>query len=497
MSMSEAAVRGYKGKRVVIYTRVSRDDSGEGKSNDRQESEALRLVEYKRWEVVRITGPHASPTGLSVQDISISAAGKVKRPGWELVLDMIKAGLVDYVVAYAMDRMTRNMGDLEKLIVLCEETGVGVATVDGDIDLTTEMGRMIARILGAVARAEIEIKGRRQRLANAERAAQGEAHRGGVRPFGYMDDRVTINPAEAKAIKKAAKDVLAGVPLTVIAAEWADAGLVSSRAEKAWEKGARPTYAGWTARGVRNVLTNPRNAGIRVYNGERVGAGKWKPILDLETLLRVNEYLTDPGRKRGKSRGGRTPQTLLTGILRCEVCKGTVRAATRNDRGTLYPTYACRLGCVHVDRNEADGWVLGKVITELQSPSWATRLAPSDAGDDLAEARRVVAEQEVLRKSYAAMLAARQMDQAQFVEASAVSRQLTEEAEAVLVRSAGIGVFEGLKPGTPKVAQQVEGLPLARQRSLVQKLVVCTLSPQNKNRRELWPVSQRITIEAV
>ncbi|MBC7603903.1 MAG: recombinase family protein, partial [Ramlibacter sp.] len=51
-------------------------------------------------------------------------------------------------------RMTRSMLDLEALILLAEAKGVGIATATGDIDLTTDVGRMVARILAAVARAE-------------------------------------------------------------------------------------------------------------------------------------------------------------------------------------------------------------------------------------------------------------------------------------------------------------------------------------------------------
>lgn len=473
-------------QRVVIYTRVSRDDSGEGKSNERQEAEARRLCEYKRWDVVEI-----------VSDVSISAAGKAKRPGWDRVLDMVRNGEVDHVVAYAMDRMTRNMLDLERLIILCEESGVGIATVDGDINLTSEMGRMIARILAAVARAEIEVKARRQKLANATRAAEGETHSGGARPFGYDSDYKTPLRAEAEAIRQGAEAALAGIPLAAIAKDWARAGLVSSRAAKTWEKRVATaledgTYTGWSARGVKGVLTNPRYAGIRIYNGERVGAGDWEPILDLETHLRLVDMLTSPERRKGAKAGktGRTPQSLLTGIMRCSVCTATVRASSI--RGQL--TYSCRNGCCQVDRAEADEWVLAGMVVELASEEWVSILAKG-SDDVLAEAKRVVEEQRENLKMYARLLAQKVMDEMQFAEASAMARQVSKEAEQALVRTGQGSVLVGLDVGMSHVEEQLRGLPLARQRAIVKQLATVTVKPQNRNRRALFPVTERVTVE--
>lgn len=161
-------------KRAVIYTRISRDDTGEGVANQRQEEDCRKLAELRGWDVVGVEA-----------DISISGYSGKTRPGWNRVLDMIRGGEVEVVIAWHMDRMTRSMLDLEKLILLADEHGVGISTVTGDIDLTTDVGRMVARILAAVARAEVERKGARQKRANEQRARKGEFRSSGFRPFGY------------------------------------------------------------------------------------------------------------------------------------------------------------------------------------------------------------------------------------------------------------------------------------------------------------------------
>ncbi|WJN62672.1 serine integrase [Streptomyces phage phiScoe10] len=439
----------------MIYTRVSRDDTGEGQSNQRQERECRRLTDYKRLDVVAVEA-----------DISISAYSGKERPAWRRVLGMVRAGEVDYVIAYHMDRMTRSMLDLEELIVLCEEHGVGIATAVGDIDLTSDMGRMVARILAAVARAEVERKSARQKLANAQRAAEGKPHSGGQRPFGFDRDHRTHIPEEAAKIRDGAKRALAGEPLVSLASEW-----------------------GMTARGVKNVLVNPRCAGIRMYLGERVGEGDWEPILDIETHLRLVESLTDPARIKGTVKMGRTPVSLLTGIAVCSTCGVTVRGSSV--RGRL--TYSCRRGHSHIDRADADTLVLGAVINRLSSPDWVKELAPS--GDDrLVDAKRLVEEQRAMLKTYARLLAKGAMDEEQFTEASAVARSSMQEAEGVLSQAADGAMLEGLDVGTDRVGAQLLALPLARQRGIVQQLLTVKVSPQVKARSKALPPEDRVLI---
>src|SRR4051794_12700857 len=96
-------------KKAVIYTRVSRDDSGDGASNRRQREDCEKLADLRGWDVVELC-----------EDVSISAYGKKHRPAWKRTLALIESGDVDIVVAWHLDRMTRNMRDLEDLITLSE-----------------------------------------------------------------------------------------------------------------------------------------------------------------------------------------------------------------------------------------------------------------------------------------------------------------------------------------------------------------------------------------
>ncbi|AKY03881.1 serine integrase [Streptomyces phage Verse] len=465
-------------KRAVIYTRVSRDDTGEGQSNQRQEAECRRLTDYRRLDVVAVEA-----------DISISASKGLERPAWLRVLGMIERGEVDYVIAYHMDRVTRSMTELEQLIEMCLKYDVGVATVSGDIDLTTDVGRMVARIIGAVARAEVERKSARQKLANAQRAAEGKPHVSGIRPFGYADDHRQVVTIEAQAIRAAAEAALAGESMIGIAESWSKDGLLSARARRGHDKGNRPTKAAWSARGVRNVLVNPRYAGIRFYNGERVGQGDWEPILDVETHLRLVEKLTDPTRRKGTVKTGRVAASLLTAIARCEVCGQTVRASSVRGR----QTYACRNSHAHVDRSTADLMTQEWVISRLADPDTLAKLAPS--GDDrVDEAKATIEKRREALKTYARLLATGAMDEDQFTEASAVARSEMQEAEAVLTEAGTGDLLAGLDVGSDAVGPQFLALSLARQRGIVEALVDVTLRPASKARKVVTPEHERVIL---
>ncbi|MGH3350926.1 MAG: recombinase family protein [Nocardioides sp.] len=335
--------------RSVIYTRASLDQTGEGKSNSRQRGECLRLIEYKRWDLVEVGGQS------SVDDISISAYGGKLRPGWERILKMIEAGEVDVVVAWHLDRLTRNMADLERLILLCEEHGVLVATATGDIDLTNDTGRMVARILAAVARQEVERKAARQKLAHVQRRSEGKPWLG-VKILGYNRDG-SVNEVEAKAMRQAADDIINDrVGMAELGRRWTSQGLTSPY-QRMNDDGTRKP---WTRRGIANLLTNPRIAGY-VTSVEKpsnkvtvLGRGGWEPILDETTFTLLGAKLADPGRRTGTATTGRLPANLLTGIMRCGTCGKTMRAGKVSSTG---PAYVCGDSHVSVGREVADEFV--------------------------------------------------------------------------------------------------------------------------------------------
>jgi DNA invertase Pin-like site-specific DNA recombinase len=296
---------------IGIYARISDDREGSGLGVKRQTDDCAALAERRGWVI-----------GGTFVDNDMSAYRGQKRPGYERLVEALKAGEITGIVVWHTDRLTRHPRELEDLVDLLEATGATVATVQaGDIDLATASGRMVARILGAVARQESEHKGERQRRKNLEIAKAGKPTRSGTRPYGYERDGVTLCEPEAALVRELAARVAAGEALRGVVASMNTRGAVTS--------GGGP----WTAQTARRLLLSPRIAGLRQYQGETIGDAIWPAIVDRATWETCGRILRDPARLTRRS----ARSYLLTGgIARCGLCGARLVARPRDDKRRCY-----------------------------------------------------------------------------------------------------------------------------------------------------------------
>ncbi|MEO6713891.1 MAG: recombinase family protein, partial [Mycobacteriales bacterium] len=134
-----------------VYTRISRDDLGDGRGVERQREDCFALCERRGWTV----------EGTYVDNDTSAFSGKV-RPAYQDLLTAVRGGRLDVVVAWAPERLHRSPRELEDFLELIESTGTAVETVKaGAWDVSTSHGRLVARMLGAVSRAESERTGER------------------------------------------------------------------------------------------------------------------------------------------------------------------------------------------------------------------------------------------------------------------------------------------------------------------------------------------------
>lgn len=375
--------------RATLYLRISLDKSGEELGVQRQEAECRRLCEQRGWDVIGV-----------ITDNSVSASRGV-RPGYKQLLRAIEAHETDVVVVYRLDRLLRRLTELEALVELSERTGVQVATVQGDLDLTNSSGRLVARILASVARSEVETKSERQRLANAQKAAAGKPQ-GSRRPYGYERDLITIYEPEAAVLREMAAKVIAGWGYKEVA-YWANA-------EGHTTTMGRP----WLGLTIRNILQKKRYGGIREYNGAEYPA-IWQPIFDKQTWERLQltiklhkQSYADPSRAFAR-------KYLLTGLVYCGQCGMPLNGATKRDPSSnrekregikrpLRRTYHCRVqgdtkrerGCGGVTRNAdaLEHWVTECVFYRLDTPALAKLLQGSR---DDAELRELLEQRDLQR----------------------------------------------------------------------------------------------------
>lgn len=340
---------------AVIYVRISKDRVGAGLGVKRQRSDCAELAERLGWQIVE-----------TYTDNDISAYAGAHRPGYEKMCADLDAGKAQGLIAWHTDRLHRRPIELESFIDLCDRHAIQVQTVKaGTVDLSTPSGKMVARMLGAAARHEVEHSIERQKRAKEQAALDGK-YRGGRRAFGYGSDGVTARPDEASAIRKAADDVLAGVSLRQIARDW--------NADR-----LRTSFGGneFNSREVRKILLRPRNAGIVLHEGKRVAEGSWEKILDSDTFAALEAVLRDPSRQvssfERKHQG--------SGVYLCGRCGATMAAAAHNRTrlGDWRRTYTCSAS-KHLARDieHLDAYVDEIVIARLSQPDAAIALGGAD-----------------------------------------------------------------------------------------------------------------------
>ena len=321
--------------RAAISLRISLDREMDGLAIDRQREDCEKLAQFRGWEIVE-----------TYVDQSISASDKTKkRPAYLRMVADYEAGLLDAIVCYDLDRLTRQPRELEDWIDRAESRGLLLVTANGDADLGTDGGRMYARIKAAVARAEVERKGARQSRAHVQRARQGRPPKG-VRPMGYTTAGELI-PHEAEAVRAIYAAFLRGDSLHGIAralsgaqADGEAAGvprvplhsrtIVLERNARRQAEGKQPRPVpddkSWSPSTVLGILRNPRYAGYSVYtskhtrrqeagesrrkalrdnlvkdeNGELV-LGRWEAIVEADQWWTVQNLLDDPARVTNRS----------------------------------------------------------------------------------------------------------------------------------------------------------------------------------------------------
>ncbi|MBB5830975.1 recombinase family protein [Brachybacterium aquaticum] len=423
---------------------------------DRQLADCRKEAKRRGWTVVD-----------EYVDNNVSASSKRPRPAYERMKADIESGRVDGVVVWDIDRLTRKPSELEEFIKLSDNTGVALASVGGEVDLSTEQGRLTARIKGSVARYEAEQMGRRISRAAKQRATDGASYHGQT-PFGYVRAEVEKDgrrvrmlipdATEAPLVREAYRRLLDGDSLWAIARDFTSRGIVGKRGNP-----FRGNVLG-------NLLRRPVYAGLRAYKGEILGDGEWEALVSKEEHARALAILDAPGRFHLH---GTAPKYLLSGIARCgrEECGGLLRPKVQAGRA---PSLVC-WDCQKVTRKMAplDEYVVETVLRRLEGMD-LDLVVPED-GTAFAEA---VAERDAIQT---------RMDElADAIARGAISIRIAERSSARLDEelAAAEGRVRSLAP-RPDVLDAVgagareawAAADLERRRTLLRMLVDVRVDP--------------------
>ena len=431
--------------RAGIYARISSDREGDNLAISRQLADCEELAARRGWEVAE-----------RYVDSDISAySGKV-RPEYRRLLEEIDAGVVDAVVVYHADRLHRHPRELEEFIELCQATLTKLATVSGDVDLSTHEGQLLARITGAVARNESDSKSRRIRRKHQEIALAGRSSGGGTRPFGFESDRRMIRPGEAEIIRECASRVLAGDSLRSICMDLNGRGIATVSGKP------------WATQTLRRMLLSARISGQREHHGEIVAKAEWEAIITPAETQRIRAKLRDPQRRTNRS----ARRYLLTRLLRCGCCGVKLYSRPRADSSRRYvcatgPNFG---GCgkITVVADKLEAVVVEAVLHRLDSPELAASLAGqrTDDAHALQWQTEIERDQEQLDE-LAILWADRTISHSEYLAARPKIEQrqkLAKRRLAALNRTSAIGEHAGNAAG---LRERWESLTLTRQEQIV------------------------------
>ena len=278
--------------RCAIYTRKSSEEGLEQEFNSlhaqREACEAFVASQRSEgWVLVR---DQYDDGGLS--------GGTLERPGLQRLMEDIEEGLIDVVVVYKIDRLSRSLMDFSKLVEVFDRNGVTFVSVTQSFNTTTSMGRLTLNILLSFAQFEREVTAERIRDKFAASRKKG-IWMGGNIPFGYdlQNRKLVINPTEAAILRQLYARFIKTGSATTLVKELQVEG-ITNKAGRPFDKG-----------GLYRLLNN------RVYLGEAVHKGnsyqgEHEAIIEQDLWDKVQAILQVSPRKRANNTRAQTPAPL-------------------------------------------------------------------------------------------------------------------------------------------------------------------------------------------
>ncbi|WP_308200332.1 recombinase family protein [Kibdelosporangium philippinense] len=306
--------------RVGVYVRRSTDDEHQPYSIEAQDTRLAAYIDSQPgWRLVKRFPDDAS--GASID----------KRPGLAKAMAAARAGLIDVLLVYRVDRFSRNLRDMVTLLDELDQVGVVFRSATEPFDTSTPMGRMLVQMLGMFAQFERDTIIDRV-IAGMERKAAKGKWKGGRRPFGYNVNKEThklIPHKDERAIVRLIFELYTRKRL---------GGKVIARVLN--ERGHRTTTGGrWSAYQVLRVLAN------RVYIGELsfrdiITSDCHDAIVDLNVFEEAQQILEARG-ENYSHRAANGSDYQLTGKMRCPQCNKAMVGANAHGKTKVYRYYIC------------------------------------------------------------------------------------------------------------------------------------------------------------
>ena len=371
--------------RCAIYTRKSSEEGLEQEFNSlhaqREACEAyIASQKSEGWALVRD----------QYDDGGISG-GTLERPALQQLLADIEDGLVDVVVVYKIDRLSRALMDFSKLVEVFDRNGVTFVSVTQSFNTTTSMGRLTLNILLSFAQFEREVTA--ERIRDKVKASRMKGMwMGGNIPLGYdvCDRKLLVNTEEAARVCMVFERFVEVGSATVLARELRSDGFRNKK--------GKPIDKGYLYR----LLNN------RVYLGEAVHKGTAYPgehnaIIDTRLWEQVHDIMGESPRKRANNSRTQTP-ALLKGLLFSAT--GSAMTPSSTKKGTRQYRYYVSMDLLKNRETPDDGiprrlpadTAEAAVITEirrlLRTPETTAKVIAALDREDIPEADAIDALQQ-------------------------------------------------------------------------------------------------------
>ena len=182
--------------RAAVYTRKSSDEGLDQEFNslDAQHEACSAYIASQRHEGWKLIKKRFDDGGIS--------GGTLERPALSALLADVESGLIDMIVVYKIDRLTRSLSDFAKLIDCLDAKGCSFVSVTQSFNTSSSMGRLTLNVLLSFAQFEREVTAERIRDKIAASKKKG-MWMGGVVPLGYdvVERSLIVNDAEADKVR--------------------------------------------------------------------------------------------------------------------------------------------------------------------------------------------------------------------------------------------------------------------------------------------------------
>ena len=282
--------------RCAVYTRKSSEEGLEQEFNslDAQREACEAYIASQRSEGWALVREQYDDGGIS--------GGTLDRPALQRLLSDIEDGLIDVVVVYKIDRLSRSLMDFAKLVEVFDRNNVTFVSVTQSFNTTTSMGRLTLNILLSFAQFEREVTA--ERIRDKVKASRMKGiFMGGTPPYGYKpkDRKLVIEEEEARNVRW-------------IFARFLEIGSATELAREVARRGIRtPRGNAMSKNFLYRMLNNRAYIGEAVHKGTGY-AGEHERLIDQKTWDNVQSILQESPRLRAANTRSETP-SLLKGLL--------------------------------------------------------------------------------------------------------------------------------------------------------------------------------------